>query len=100
MDALILSDWLGGSHRSASDEQVLTAAFSDERVFVTYDCRTIPAVLKNWAETGQHHGGVVLVDEKTLRPSDIGGLLRALRALIAESGDETWRDRVIFLRVR
>ena len=30
---------------------------------VTYDRRTIPPLLKTWAESGLHHGGVVFVDE-------------------------------------
>lgn len=100
VDAVAVRDWLGGNYRSAPDDQLLAAAWSDERVLVTYDCRTIPPLLKEWAETGRQHAGVVLIDEKTVRPDDIGGLLRALRALIARSGGESWRDRTVFLQAR
>jgi predicted nuclease of predicted toxin-antitoxin system len=100
VDAVALRDWLGGSHRQALDDQILAVAASDQRVLVTYDRRTIPPLLKEWAETSQQHAGVVLVDEQTLQPADIGGLLRALRALVAEHGDDDWQDRVIFLRAR
>ena len=100
IDVVVLRDWLGGGFRSASDDQLLITAASDRCVLVSYDCQTLPPLLRDWSETGRHHAGVILVDEKTVRPNDIGGLLRALRALFAQTGDEDWRDRVVFLRSR
>lgn len=100
IDAVTVRDWLDGNYRTAPDEQLLSAAAADARVLVSYDCRTIPPLLKEWAETGRHHAGVVLVDEKTVRQKDVGGLLRALRRLVAQSGTENWNDRVVFLRRR
>jgi hypothetical protein len=41
------------------------------------DRRTIPPLLKTWAEEERTHGGVVFVDEKTISPADIGGLVSA-----------------------
>ena len=67
---------------------------------VTYDRRTIPPLLKIWAEEGQEHGGVIFVDEKTISPGDIGGLVRALTQLFKETGKWEWRGRVYFLRRR
>jgi len=55
-------------------------------------------LLKVWAETKRRHGGVIFVDEKTISPADIGGLVRALAALAGETGDWDWTDRVYFLR--
>ncbi|HWR17730.1 MAG TPA: hypothetical protein VN577_23070 [Terriglobales bacterium] len=52
--------------------------------FVTYDRGTIPPLLKVWAEEERSHGGVLFVDEKTISPTDIGGLVRALISLAAE----------------
>lgn len=97
IDAVALPNWLGGSYRTASDEQILLAALSDERVLVTYDCRTIPSLLKEWAEVGQKHAGVILINQRTFRSNDFGGLLRALRAFVLTSSKENWRDRVVFL---
>jgi hypothetical protein len=65
---------------------------------VTYDRRTIPPLLKTWAEAGQHHGGVIFVDEKTISPSDIGGQVLALTALAREAAAWDWTNRVCFLR--
>ena len=89
---------MDGGYNSASDETLLTAAFQHRRVLVTYDCRTIPVLLKEWGEAGQHYAGVILVDERTLRPNDIGGLLRALCELASQRGQDDWLDRVIYLR--
>jgi len=65
---------------------------------VTYDRRTIPPLLKTWAEEGRHHGGVIFVDEKTISPADIGGLTRALVELRRIARRWDWTDRVCFLR--
>ncbi|MDO8689041.1 MAG: hypothetical protein Q7R39_03365, partial [Dehalococcoidia bacterium] len=64
---------MDGSLRVASDELVLASAYLEKTILVTYDCRTIPPLLKSLAETGQHHGGVV--DERTLRFDNIGGFV-------------------------
>ena len=55
-------------------------------------------VLKAWAEEERKHGGVIFVDEKTISPADIAGLLRALTQLFKETGRLDWTDRVYFLR--
>ncbi len=65
---------------------------------LTYDCRTIPTLLKNWAEEGRQHGGVIFVDEKTISQADIGGLIQSLDKLVKEARDLDWIDRIYFLR--
>lgn len=97
IDAVAVNEWMGGEYRTASDEEVLRVAFQDERVLVTFDLRTVPPLLKRWAETGVSHAGVILIDQKTIRPGNVGGLIRPLQ-LISARDDIPWRDRVIFLR--
>lgn len=63
-----------------------------------YDLRTIPLLLKEWSERGIAHGGVILVDEHTAAPHDVGGLVRALRHIMQMLGDVSWADRVVFLQ--
>lgn len=94
---MALAEWKDGDYRNAPDDLILAAAVSEARVLVTYDCRTVPPLLKVLAETGQHHSGVILVDEETLRSYDIGGLVRALQRAISESAGEGWEDQVLFL---
>ena len=98
VDALALQEWRAGGHRDAPDDLILEAAAADARILVTYDCRTIPVLLKEWAEAGRRHGGVVLIDDRAIQPSDVGGLVRALRRLVDERGPESWTDQAVFLR--
>ena len=97
VEAVPVSDWRGGEMRTADDAALLRAAREDRLVLVTFDLRTIPPLLREWAESGQHHAVVVLVDDRTLRPAGVGPLVRALAALAADSGVD-WSDRVVFLR--
>ena len=91
-------DRLGGRHLEAPDETILAEAVHDGRVLVTYDQRTIPPLLKLWAETGRSHAGVVFVDQLSIRPDDIGGLVRALAELEQRQGAMDWSGRVVFLQ--
>ncbi len=98
VDAVALSTWQGGRYRESSDEVLLTAAASEKRILVTFDQRTIPPLLKGWAESGRAHAGVVFVDHRTIAPSAIGELARALAQLNERLGDLDWTDRTAYLR--
>jgi hypothetical protein len=93
-----LAEWEGGSYLGQPDPASLGAAATQGLTLVTYDRRTIPPLLKAWAEEGRGHGGVIFVDEKTISPADIGGLVRALAQLARETSGWDWADRVCFLR--
>jgi len=98
VDVESLATWRSGAYRTVADPHVLAAAHADSRVLVTCDLETIPTLLGELAEAGQHHTGVVLVSAYTYRPDDVGGLLRALSQLVSEQGDEDWTDRVHYLK--
>jgi hypothetical protein len=97
--ALALTEWENGNFLGAPDDLCLDAAAAQGLTLITYDRRTIPPLLKARAEEGRHHGGVIFVDEKTISPADIGGLVRALLALSSLARRWKWTDRVCFLRV-
>ena len=59
-------------------------------------CGRVQDVIRPQDE-GRRHAGVVLVDDRTVRPDDAGGLVRALAALERERGGEDRRDRVVYL---
>ncbi len=99
-DAIILADWLGGSHRNSIDERILVDAYADNRILLTFDTHTVPDLLVRLAEEGRHHAGVILVSWHSARPDQIGRLLAALRTLKTEAADWEWLDRMYFLRVR
>ena len=93
-----MSEWEGGRFLGQDDFVCLREATAQGLTLVTYDRRTIPPLLKIWAETEQAPSGVVFVDEKTISPADIGGLVWALLRLAREAGDWDWTNRVCFLR--
>ena len=91
-------EWEEGHLLGQDDSDCLEEAAAHGLTLVTYDRRTIPPLLKEWAEAERKHGGVVFVDEKTISPADIGGLVRALAELDRETGTWDWIDRIVFLR--
>jgi hypothetical protein len=93
-----MAEWEHGNFLGQEDSACLLEAAAARLTLVTYDRRTIPPLLKRWAEEGRKHGGVIFVDEKTISPADIGGLIRALIHLFQETGKWDWTDRVCFLR--
>jgi len=93
-----MPEWKGGAFLGTDDSACLLEAAEQHLTLVTYDRRTIPPLLKIWAEEGRQHGGVIFVDEKTISPADIGGLVRALSRLFNETRKWDWSDRVCYLR--
>ena len=87
-----------GEFLGQPDSAYLQQAALNGLTLVTYDRRTIPVLLKMWAEEGRSHGGVIFVDEKTIPPCDVGTLLRALGNLWRKTAKWNWADRIGFLR--
>jgi hypothetical protein len=92
-----MPDWESGAFLGKDDSACLLEAAAQRLTLVTYDRRTIPPLLKIWAEEGRRHGGIVFVDEKSISASDTGGLVRALFRLYKETGKWNWVNRVYFL---
>ena len=93
-----MAEWESGSFLGQDDAACLREATAQGLTLVTYDRRTIPPLLKAWAEEQRPHGGVIFVDEKTISPAEIGGLVWALARLAKEAGSWDWTNRVAFLR--
>jgi hypothetical protein len=93
-----IAEWERGNFLGQDDAACLLEAATQSLTLVTYDRRTIPPLLKIWAEEGRSQSGVIFVDEKTVSPADIGGLVRALTELSSEARNLDWTDLVYFLR--
>ena len=93
-----MAEWEGGDFLGQEDSACLQEAATQGLTLVTYDRRTIPPLLKSWAEEERKHGGVVFVDEKSISLVDIGGLVWALSKLSKETGNWDWTNRIYFLR--
>jgi hypothetical protein len=95
---LSLAEWEEGRFMGQTDELLLKEAAAQKLTPVTYDRKTIPPLLKSWAEAERDHGGVVFVDNKTIPSSDFGGLIQALHKLFQEAAKWDWTNRICFLR--
>jgi hypothetical protein len=91
-------EWEHGSFLGQEDSVCLQEALVQGLTLVTYDRRTIPPLLKTWAEEGRSHAGVIFVDEKTISPAEIGGLVKSLGVLVKQTRTWDWTDRIVFLR--
>ncbi len=76
IDVIAVADWQDGLIRSVADVDILIAAAAERRVLVTFDLKTL----------------------RPLEQNDIGGIVRALRKLVAERGNEDWHDQSAFLQ--
>ena len=87
-----------GRFLGQDDTACLEHAAEHNITLVTYDRRTIPPLIKAWAEAGREHGGIIFIDEKTISPADMGGQVRALSSLVRKAGSWDWTDRICFLQ--
>ncbi len=92
-----LREWQNGALLGRSDVDILRTAFSERLTLVTYDQKTIRPLLHAFAEEGQTHAGVIFVDEKTIAPSNVGGLVRALSKAAEDRLQQDWTGRTAFL---
>jgi len=98
-DVECILTWQDGAHLGSPDDVILINALRDCRVVVTYDLATMPSAIQSMATDHGQHPGVLFIDTKTLRPNDIGGLVRALQSFVMmHAGSEHLNDQVHFLR--
>jgi hypothetical protein len=70
------------------DDEVLALATSDRRVLVTHDVTDFPKILREWAETGRSHAGVILI--YGIEHGAFGVVIRGVAKLLA--GQPRQRD--------
>lgn len=97
MEIQSIHDWEAGTFLGVPDPEILMEAAKQRLTLVTYDQRTLWKHASDLLETGREIGGVVFVDEQTIPPNDIGGLMRALVWLWETRGTEDWHNRLIYL---
>ncbi len=79
-----------------ADPEVLAIAAAEGRTLVTRNSRDFAPLLREWAEAGRSHAGVVLI--WTLRHDEFGPILEGLRRLLAERPEQSrWRDVAVAL---
>lgn len=79
-----------------TDEELLSIAAADERIFVTFDVKDFPVIARRWAEAGRSHAGCAIV--VGIDHGEFGAILAALtRELAARSRQADWTDLTLFL---
>ena len=97
MEIQSIHDWESGAFLGVPDPEILLEAANQRLTLVTYDQRTLWKHAADLLEAGRDLGGVIFVDDQTIPPNDIGGLMRALVWLWETKRNEDWRNRLIFL---
>lgn len=67
-------------------------------MFVTFDQRTIPDLLRQWAAEDRPHSGVIFGDQNTVKPNSPGAVAAALAPLARESAGTGMVNTILFLR--
>ncbi len=91
-----IHDWRGGELLSMKDEIIL--AMADRLTLVTFDLSTIQPILKQWAEEGRSHAGVVFIDDKSIAGNNYGALVKAMLQVWERLKDLDFTDGVLFLQ--
>ena len=82
-----------------SDVHQFAWAASNGRAIVTYNIPDFRPIADQYLARGQDHFGLILVSERSIPQRDLGGLLRALAAVLAgRPADDALRNQVVFLR--
>src|SRR5688500_6259991 len=74
LEAQHLALWRGGAFLRSSDEDILAACHQERRALVTFDQRTIPDLLRQWAAEDRPHSGVIFGDQNTVKPNRPGAV--------------------------
>jgi len=73
------------------DPEVLTLAASQERILVTRNSRDFAPILREWAESGRHHAGCILI--WSLDHSQFAEIVAGVQHLLAQWPDpDAWRE--------
>ena len=78
------------------DEDLLAAAATEERVFITFDVHDFPAIARRWAEAKRTHAGCAIV--VGIDHGEFGAVLDAIeKELQTRPRQADWQDLTLFL---
>ena len=75
------------------DPTLLEVLDVERRTLVTRDVNSIPAYVNARMRDGLTHAGVIFVDSKRLKQTDLKGLIRRLVEVVEKYVDEDWTCR-------
>jgi Domain of unknown function (DUF5615) len=78
-----------------TNDEVLRLATADNRILVTHDVNTFPALLREFAEQGEDHAGAIIV--AAIRSRDFDLITRAVETRLERyPQQEQWRNLTVF----
>jgi hypothetical protein len=79
-----------------SDEQLLSLAAAEERIFITFDVKDFSVISRRWAEAGRRHSGCAIM--VGMDHGEFGTIIGAIeRELRARPNPADWIDRTLFV---
>jgi hypothetical protein len=79
-----------------TDEELLSLAAGEGRIFVTFDVKDFPVIARRWAEAGRSHAGCAIV--VGIDHGEFATILEVIvRELAARSRQNAWANFTIFL---
>lgn len=94
---LSLHTWRDGALLSASDEEILGAAWAEGLTLVTYDTQIL-SDLRFRFDQEIPFAGLIFVDDASIAGNDFGALVRSLIYLWDREQAADWRNRLVFLK--
>lgn len=80
----------------ATDEELLSLAAAEERIFVTFDVKDFPVIVRRWAEAGHEHAGCAIV--VGIGHGEFGTILKAIGGqLSARPEQHEWKNYTLFV---
>ena len=80
----------------ATDEELLSLAAAEGRIFVTFDVKDFPVIARRWAESGREHAGCAIV--VGIGQGEFGAVLDAVgRQLKARPDRDDWKNYTLFI---
>ena len=79
-----------------TDEELLSIAAAEERIFVTFDVKDFPVIARRWAEARRVHAGCAIV--VGIDHGEFGAILDTIASELTARPDEAdWTDLTLFL---
>jgi hypothetical protein len=79
-----------------TDEQLLSLAAEEERVFVTFDVKDFPVIARRWAEAARRHAGCAII--VGIDHGEFGTIIAAVeRELQTRTEQANWTNHTLFI---
>ena len=79
-----------------SDEQLLSLAAAEERIFITFDVKDFSVIARRWAEAGRQHAGCAIV--VGIDHGEFGTIIAAIeREMKIRPAHSDWVDRTLYI---